>query len=528
LYYFMPGQVIFQVSRAAAATDQQVMAAVQDQINAASGQTAIQAQTAESLDSAQMQVVDRPSADDQNRAAVVVDLGFDKTGDGITSLLQGVGALRSTVSASASGNVNIEDIGLNWLTSGAQGIGGGTGGPGAHPVEADAPANAFSDNLTAEFSFIKPEEFPANGSLKEVNIAVLDTAPPLPLLAARFDELVLQKLAAGTQHPVLHRLLGSSAQFNTSLSADGNFLTVSGNGLPNANLSFRISYNIAQDSDGRVITDTLVNHASNIEIEHHAYLMSDHGLFIAGNIARLIQGIAPSVKVNLHLIQVLGDYGIGTLQMIQQGLKWALDSGVQAKPMVINASLMLNVPRDVGHKFDLSDLGLPQSVINDILALVTPSMNLLAGDFAAAADDSRYDGVNIIAAAGNDSLPGLPQVRARYPAAFDKVIGVEARNIDMSVAPYSNLRDNPLTDGSRAKGGDVVAVADGWEAAAIGGQVGTYIGEFPTATGMVPSANGWGAWAGTSFAAPRVSAAVALLRAKGKTADEATTDVAIP
>jgi len=35
---------------------------------------------------------------------------------------------------------------------------------------------------------------------------------------------------------------------------------------------------------------------------------------------------------------------------------------------------------------------------------------------------------------------------------------------------------------------------------------------------MVPSVNGWGAWAGTSFAAPRVAAALAILRSTGMSA----------
>ncbi len=527
LHYFVPGQVIFHVTRSAGATDAQIIEQVRTQVNTAQRSAPLESDFAERLNAASQRVVSQSvPGEGVRRAAVVVGLNYGQSPEGITKLVDEVARLRENfntgenLSALAVGTAaQIDSVSLNWLMSGAQGAGGTTGGPGARPVAVSGPAQPYSETLNGDFSGVDWAGLVAKSTEPgEVNVVVLDTAPPLPLLSARFDELVLQQLPAGTPHSVLHRLLGESKQFSTVLSPDGKFLTVSGNNLPDANVSFRVSYNLAKDSDGRLIMETLLNHQSNFEIENHAYLMSDHGLFVAGQIARLVQATDARVKVNIHLVQVLGDYGVGTIETLQQGMNWALDSAASGLPLVINNSLMVNVPRDKGHLFAFDGAGLDLLTIQSITSMVAGSMALLEADFVAATSDMRFNGVNIVAAAGNDSVPMLPPVRARFPAAFDSVKGVGAINADGSLAPYSNEADNPTTAGTYAYGGEAVATADGWLATEAGGLIGVYLGEFPTSAGMVPSVNGWGAWAGTSFAAPRVAAALAILRSTGMSA----------
>ena len=529
LHYFVPGQVVFHVTRSAGATDAQIVEQVRTQVSAAQRGVEASGEFIQRFDAANERIVSQSVAGDgARRATVVVDLGYGKTPDDITKLVADVNRLRESfntgekLSALAVGTAaQIDSVSLNWLMSGAQGAGGTTGGPGAHPVPVNGPSQPYSETLNGDFPRIDWAGLVANSENPgEVNVVVLDTAPPLSLLSARFDELVLQQLPGGNPHSVLHRLLGASKQFNTSLSPDGNFLTVSGNNLPDANVTFQVSYNLAKDSDGRLIMETLLNHQSNFEIENHAYLMSDHGLFVAGQIARLVQATDARVKVNIHLVQVLGDYGVGTIETLQQGMNWALDSAATGLPLVINNSLMVNVPRDKGHLFSFNgtELDLDLLTFQAIMSMVAGSMAILEADYVAASSDTRFNGVNIVAAAGNDSVPLLPPVRARFPAAFDSVMGVGAINPDGTPAPYSNEPDNPTTAGTFAYGGEAMATADGWVATEAGGLIGVYLGEFPTPGGMVPSVNGWGAWAGTSFAAPRVAAALAILRSTGMTA----------
>ncbi|HUN10334.1 MAG TPA: S8 family serine peptidase [Aggregatilineales bacterium] len=529
LHYFVPGQVVLHVTRSAGASDAEIIEQVGKQVSDAQRGVEVPGEFVPRFSAASKRIVSQSVVGDgARRATVVVDLGYGKKPEDIAALVADVNRLEKTfntgakLSALAAGTAaQIDSVSLNWLMSGAQGAGGTTGGPGAHPVPVSGPAQPYSETLNGDFPRVDWADLVANSaSPGEVNVVVLDTAPPLSLLSARFDELVLQQLPGGNPHPVLHRLLGASKQFNTSISPDGNFLTVSGNNLPDANVTFQVSYNLAKDSDGRLIMETLLNHQSNFEIENHAYLMSDHGLFVAGQIARLVQATDARVKVNIHLVQVLGDYGVGTIETLQQGMNWALDSAATGLPLVINNSLMVNVPRDKGHLFSFNgtELDLDLLTFQAIMSMVAGSMAILEADYVAASSDTRFNGVNIVAAAGNDSVPLLPPVRARFPAAFDSVMGVGAINPDGTRAPYSNEPDNPTTAGAVAYGGEANPTADGWVATDTGGLIGVYLGEFPTPGGMVPSVNGWGAWAGTSFAAPRVAAALAILRSTGMSA----------
>jgi subtilisin family serine protease len=134
--------------------------------------------------------------------------------------------------------------------------------------------------------------------------------------------------------------------------------------------------------------------------------------------------------------------------------------------------------------------------------------------------------VAIIAAAGNNEvvpLTGHPQ--SRFPAAFDGVSGVAALAKDDlnpstpdALATYSDLADDQPTAGFAAFGGDVAAGPAPLKTDAANGMLGVFIEqlpvELPPPTGgvaLTPNESGWARWAGTSFAAPVVSAILANL-----------------
>ncbi len=98
----------------------------------------------------------------------------------------------------------------------------------------------------------------------------------------------------------------------------------------------------------------------------------------------------------------------------------------------------------------------------------------------------------LVASAGNDYIPALPELGGQnaYPAAYDWVIGVMAYGKGGSFASFSNFDTWPDSGGE-------------YEIAAPGVDI------YSTLPG-----ERYGNWAGTSMAAPVVSAAAALLRAK--------------
>ena len=74
-----------------------------------------------------------------------------------------------------------------------------------------------------------------------------------------------------------------------------------------------------------------------VHLRDHNYQMTDHGLFVAG----IVHTIAP--KAQIHLFEVLNPDGVGDLLSIARGLWQALDL-FSGKPLVINCSLVLNIP----------------------------------------------------------------------------------------------------------------------------------------------------------------------------------------
>jgi Subtilase family len=121
----------------------------------------------------------------------------------------------------------------------------------------------------------------------------------------------------------------------------------------------------------------------------------------------------------------------------------------------------------------------------------------------------------VVAPAGNQGCT-VPQFPAAFSASYTNVIGVGSVNADGDRSKFSNHGSwvNCCTQGQ-----DVVSTfIDGWsgptEEAEPPGRLGA---------GTNPSKEftGWASWSGTSFAAPKVTGALARLRADGKSMPDA-------
>jgi len=205
-----------------------------------------------------------------------------------------------------------------------------------------------------------------------------------------------------------------------------------------------------------------------------------HGTFVAGLIAadpangQGIAGIAFNAKLLIAKVVPPDDSGVN-LQAEVEGIRWAVQEGAQ----VINLSL--------GGQRDPVDLRLD-------------TYSPLERD---AIEYAVTKGVVVVAAVGNGTdSPSIPWIYADYPAALPHVIGVSALRENGSVPDYSN-RDPVYADIS-APGDAIVStvprnLVDATQPECAGTPYSTCgPSEFRDAIG-------------TSFAAPQVSAAAALL-----------------
>jgi hypothetical protein len=185
------------------------------------------------------------------------------------------------------------------------------------------------------------------------------------------------------------------------------------------------------------------------------------------------------------------------------------DRRLEGAKLIINCSLTIQFPWDRGHAKD----NLPPF----LLKIIGTKVGYRAGYIERAmlpihwileALRRTYPDVLIVAAAGNDGKAGNPRrPLARYPAAFQDVIGAGALQSNYRFAPYSNQSDMPLNAGIATFGGNVALSG---RAHAQKGMLGIYTGDFPNPNGTTTAnANGWGRWAGTSFAAPVISGVLA-------------------
>jgi hypothetical protein len=282
----------------------------------------------------------------------------------------------------------------------------------------------------------------------------------------------------------------------------------------------------------------------------HDYEMTSHGLFIAG----IINTLAPQAE--LHLYQVLNRFGVGNLASIADALQEVYERFVD-QPLVVNLSLTINIPLVKQHSQDDDDDDMGRSLLasreeeeNDENSW-SKRQDLAAKRICELA---LAIGKRVIAAAGNNrkeaKQPGRPQ--ACYPAALDSVLGVGALpRINkppsdpaerLKTTSYSNLSDRPNGTGITTLGG---------EEGKRKGILGIFIDKIPSrdpnstepgdddsddngpdndgpddrAARETNPPNGWGWWAGTSFATPIISGITAAVLSN--LPDESKTEDAI-
>ncbi len=366
--------------------------------------------------------------------------------------------------------LRLELVSPSWLASGASEQ-PGTGGPGGRPVpfQGQPLPTQHKFRLPPEIEALCPEEdLRGHG----VEVAILDTAPCLHDLAAayeRYQKVNPQNITK--RHPLIESLLRPDGPLHVHPA----------------------SY------------DALLRMRS-VHLEEHEYSMTDHGLFVAG----IIHSIAPRAK--LHLIEVLNPDGVGDLQSIAEGLDWVVQN-LSNRPLVVNLSLVLNIPLEDGHPRDGLD---PQLLIKD------PAWLKRQGWPIEWICDSLYAlRSRVIAASGNDR-EGTARPQARYPAAFDSAIGVGAlpkldkppQTGGLGTASYSNFSDRPQKVGITTLGGEATVGVPRNERVTLEekGVLGLYIGQFPPephSGRSHPNTNDWAWWCGTSFAAPIISGVTA-------------------
>lgn len=237
----------------------------------------------------------------------------------------------------------------------------------------------------------------------------------------------------------------------------------------------------------------------------------DHGLFAAG----IVRTIAP--EATIKMIQVLDRKGVGSYEAILNGFEEVLlmlddmDS-VERKKSVVNCSFTLAIPDDpmyaappAGDCAAETHKGVWEEALH---ALVEhPELGHVATlGLQALTSVILARGASIVGAAGNEGRVGAAEEdrpSPRYPAAATEVIGVGAGEFDgttLEYTSYSNIADHGESDGFMTLGGEVTAGTE-LMADATKGILGV--------STIYPG--GWARWAGTSFATPIVSAALALL-----------------
>lgn len=301
-------------------------------------------------------------------------------------------------------------------------------------------------------------------------------------------------------------------------------------------------------------------------IGHH-YDMTDHGLFAAG----IVRAIAPEAEI--RFVEVLDRCGVGTLASISRGFDYVLHEfdqfdengrGERIPRSVVNCSFTLAFP-DHNH-FDILPPALaaksksvaaflqtlrdnPQSMQKELdvaaealqiepallrdkllawgqtrhLLHSHPLMALTAKRIIQELTSSIYArGATLVAAAGNEGPHSTMRGKRpypRYPAAAKPVIGVGASDVRpedrtaRAYADYSSSADDPPSDGFLTFGGKA---ANG-EAVPNEAIRGIYTTKFSNGG----EDTGWAWWAGTSFAAPIISGAIAGLLGLGKSREDA-------
>jgi subtilisin family serine protease len=209
-----------------------------------------------------------------------------------------------------------------------------------------------------------------------------------------------------------------------------------------------------------------------------------HGTFVAGQIAAELnnnQGIAGmAFPAQLLVAKVVRNDETISLEAEARAIRWAVDEGAR----VINLSF-----GGVRDPFD-------------------PSRDTYSPLEAAAVEYAVRKGAVVVAAVGNaDRAPEEPWEYAGYPAALPHVLGVSAVNRDGTVPDFSN-RD-PVYNDIAAPGEGIFSTLPRALTTGLASRVNCALPGYSDC-GPIEFRRG----EGTSFAAPQVSAAAALLMAE--------------
>jgi hypothetical protein len=346
--------------------------------------------------------------------------------------------------------------------------GAGTGGPGGRP----SPYYGSRKNAPYHFDLVtKLKNNEIYGDGEGVDVVILDSAPSAQDLVAAYKEW--------PDHPLIPTLLGPEGKLHLYPASYEELLRLSCTSL-----------------------------------NDHDYKMTDHGLFIAG----IIHSIVP--KAEIHLIEVLNQYGVGDLTSFIQGLQKVYSENIyqRHRKLVINCSWMLEFPLDDLHTRHMDQIEDPDAeferAVRSFSKTDQATLVLLEAFFC------RFYGLGrqAIAAVGNDRRTGdEAPTPARYPAALRRVTGVGALPKSLEKLPtgkyrtsvFSNLSESPDGRGVVTKG----IVTLGGEEGDGNGVLGLYIGELPDNS---RNESKWAWWAGTSFATPILTGAVASILSRGE------------
>ncbi|MDQ1513553.1 MAG: serine protease [Microbacteriaceae bacterium] len=203
-----------------------------------------------------------------------------------------------------------------------------------------------------------------------------------------------------------------------------------------------------------------------------------HGTFVTGEIAakrdsRGVAGEAPGITI--EPIRVLGGCG-GTESDTIAAIRWAIGAAVPGVP-------------------DADRNTRPADVISMSIGSPLAPGETCSAALQAAIDEAWAAGTTVVAAAGNDDAP----VSTDSPASCAHVISVAATSRYGNRAYYSNYGTAALSP--------TIAAPGGTDAYPVWGDLWTSTGAF-SQSGNTAAIGGY---IGTSMAAPRVAAAVALL-----------------
>lgn len=360
--------------------------------------------------------------------------------------------------------LTIQGTSFNWLTT-VTSQSGGTGGPGGKP------SPYFGNRKTAPYylNIVKQlQNKKIYGEGEGVDVIILDTAPCAHELVAAYKEW--------PDHPIIATLLG-----------------------PNGKLHV---YPAPYDELVRLTCTSLNDYDFN---------MQDHGSFIAG----MVHSIVP--RAEIHLIEVLNQFGVGDLWSFIRGLIKARAEIIKRdRPAVFSCSWMLVEPLDISHCRHLGQTG-------DLDAEFEKAVL----DYSTSDKDTPYMleflfgqlfglGKQAVAAAGNDGRAGdAKRPQARYPAALPSVKGVGATvNIQSANGKYQPTVYSNFSESADKRGVVIRGIVTlGGEEGEGKGVLGLYLGEFPCCCG---NDSKWAWWAGTSFATPILAGAVASILSRSQ------------